>query len=51
MYGSRLEREGKHLQRWWSGLVHRSFTSEQFSIVVSGRNIEIYDFSSKRMCR
>jgi len=34
-----------------SGLVHGAFTSTQFSIVVSGRNIEIYDFSSKRMCR
>lgn len=30
---------------------HGAFTSIQFSIEVSGRNIEIYDFNSKRMCR
>lgn len=29
---------------------HGAFTSIQFSIEVSGRNIEIYDFNSKRMC-
>jgi hypothetical protein len=41
----------ENIFRDWNGLVYWAFTSVQFSIVVSGRNIGIYDFSSKRMCR